>query len=151
MLRCLILDIYIYSTCLYGMYITPPWPFWVNSDPSLSRSLRHVTLRYPEQMKAQLMKKLGERQKVGPGSTYKCGYNPYNHYKRAYKWVTGVKTPRNGVRTVLITGRGPPCSLFFSKFNRGRSNPSCGCQVLSWYSATGACEASRISCWFIPM
>lgn len=118
--------------------------------PLTLQVLRHVTLRYPEQMKAQMMKKLGERQKVGPGSTYKCGYNPYNHYKRAYKWVTGVKTPINGVRTLLTPGRGPPCSCFFLN-NRCKLNPSCGCQVLSWYSATGACEASRISCLFIPM
>ena len=29
--------------------------------------------------------------------------------KWPYNWVTGVITPINGVRTPLITSRGPPC------------------------------------------
>lgn len=96
------------------MYITPPWPFWVNSDPSLSRSWGML----PWDIRSKWRRgwwKTWRKAEGGAPSTYTCGYNPYNHYKRAYKWVTGVKTPINGVRTVLITGRGPPCSCFFQK------------------------------------
>ena len=32
-------------------------------------------------------------------------------YKWRYKWVTGVVTPISGVKTLLITGRGPCCRL----------------------------------------
>ena len=34
-------------------------------------------------------------------------------YKWDYKWVTGIITPINGIITLLITGRGPPCRCFF--------------------------------------
>ena len=37
----------------------------------------------------------------------KLGYNPY---KWPYKLVTGVITPISEVITLLITGRGPPCT-----------------------------------------
>ena len=44
---------------------------------------------------------------------YTWGYNPY---KRPYKWIAGVTTLLIGVLTLLITGRGPPCTKdFFSK------------------------------------
>ena len=34
-----------------------------------------------------------------------------NPYKWSYKWVTGVITRISGVITLLITGRGPPCTI----------------------------------------
>ena len=44
-----------------------------------------------------------------------------NLYQWAYKWVTVVTTPMSGLKTLLITGRGPSCRLHLQKLFKRKS------------------------------
>lgn len=48
--------------------------------------------------------------KMGPQTSYVWNYRiPTSGLIQSYTWVTGVVTPKSGVITLVINGRGPHC------------------------------------------
>lgn len=48
---------------------------------------------------------------MGGGSWVQGGPLPATSVDMGPLWVIGIRTPTKGVKTLLITGRGPPCSF----------------------------------------